>query len=159
MRAPFSLTALVLLFQTTLSLAAEPFMALDRKSAKALVDPAAHARPTIVALWSIDCSHCKKNLQLFARLAKVDRRFTLITVAAERASPLLAGPLDKLAVPGKRYAYGEDAPEAIAFALDPKWRGELPRTIFFDGRGNSTAISGVVDESGTFRRLGLAPLH
>lgn len=136
--------------------ATDAFVALGRQEARTLVDPAVHSAPTIIALWSIDCSHCKKNLQLFARMAKADRRFKLITVATERSFAGLSEPLDKLAVPGKRYAYGEESPEAIAFALDPKWRGELPRTLLFDGHGNKAAISGVVDAETVIKHLGLS---
>lgn len=135
--------------------AGEPFQAVEREGARALVDAQAHALPTIVALWSSDCVHCKRNLGLFARMARRDARLRLITVAVEPLSPALSGPLDRLGVSGPRYAYGQDAPEALAYALDPKWHGELPRTLFFDGRGNRTAISGVVDERKTREALGL----
>lgn len=130
---------------TAAAWAGEPIRLLDRQTARQLVDPARHARPTIVALWSSDCPHCKKNLALFAQLAKSDRRLRLLTVAAEPAWDGLAAPLDRLDVPGERYAYGDDAPEAVAYALDPNWRGELPRTLFFDGRGGRHAVSGQVD--------------
>lgn len=134
---------------------AGPFAPLDRQSAKALTDPARHAAPTIVAFWSSDCGHCKKNLDLFARLAKADPRLRLITVATEIEADGLAAPLDRLNVPGQRYAYGTEAPEAIAYALDPRWRGELPRTLFFDGRGGKAAVSGVVDEAAVRQSLKL----
>lgn len=126
---------------------ASPFAPLDRQAAKALTDPARHSAPTIVALWSSDCGHCKKNLELFARMARAEPRLRLITVATEADFDGLAAPLDRLQVPGQRYAYGTDAPEALAYALDPRWRGELPRTLFFDGQGGKTAVSGVVDEA------------
>lgn len=159
MPMPRSLRALLaaaaaLLTLPSCLLAGDSFIPLDRKSASALVDAKSYAKPTVLALWSTDCSHCKTNLEVFARLAR-SGRMTLITVAAERVSPGLAAPLDKLAVPGKRYAYGDDAPEAIAFALDPKWRGELPRTLFFDGRGGRKAVSGAVDEASVLGYLGL----
>lgn len=137
------------------ALAGEPFRAVDRESARALTDAKSHSAPTIVALWSSDCVHCKTNLGVFARMAKTDGRLRLITVAIEPLSPDLAAPLDRLAVPGSRFAYGSDSPEALAFALDPKWHGELPRTLFFDGRGNRTAVSGVVDEAKARQALGL----
>jgi hypothetical protein len=126
---------------------ASPFAALDRQAAKALTDPVRHSGPTIVALWSSDCGHCKKNLELFVRMVKAEPRLRLITVATEADFDGLAAPLDRLQVPGQRYAYGTDAPEALAHALDPRWRGELPRTLFFDGQGGKTAVSGVVDEA------------
>lgn len=125
---------------------AASFALLDRPAAKALSDPARYTTPTIVALWSSDCSHCKKNLELFARLVRTEPRLRLITVATEADFAGLAAPLDRLQVPGVRYAYGDDAPEALAYALDASWRGELPRTLFFDGHGGKTAVSGGVDE-------------
>ena len=61
---------------------ATAFLALDRTSARMLTDAKAHTRPTIVALWSTDCPHCKKNLELFADMVKADAGLRLITVAA-----------------------------------------------------------------------------
>lgn len=150
-----ALGGLCLVMAASLALAGEPFRTLDRDGARALADANAHAVPTIVALWSSDCVHCKRNLGLFVRMAKRNPRLRLITVAVEPPSAALSEPLDRLRVPGARYAYGQDAPEALAYALDPKWHGELPRTLFFDGRGNRTAISGVADEGKTREALGL----
>lgn len=137
------------------ALAGEPVRPIDREAARALADTKSHAAPTIVALWSSDCAHCKSNLDLFARMARADARLRVITVAVEPPSIDLAAPLDRLGVPGRRLAYGPDAPEAIAYALDPGWRGELPRTLFFDGRGKRTAVSGVVDQAQVRNVLGL----
>jgi thiol-disulfide isomerase/thioredoxin len=137
------------------ALAGESFRPIDRDAARGLTDAKAYAAPTIVALWSSDCVHCKSNLALFARMAKAEARLRVITVAVEPASTELAAPLDRLAVPGTRFAYGPDAPEALAYALDSKWHGELPRTLFFDGRGGKAAVSGVVDEAKARQALGL----
>lgn len=136
--------------------AGEPFVALDRAQARALTDPARHAAPTIVALWSTECPHCKKNLGLFAGMARADARLRVITVAAEPLSAEVSASLERIDMPGPRYAYGADAPEAIAHALDPKWRGELPRTLIFDGRGNRVAVSGTLDAASLRQSLGLA---
>ncbi|CAI09639.1 hypothetical protein ebA6153 [Aromatoleum aromaticum EbN1] len=134
---------------------ANDFVPLDRAAATAIADPASHARPTIVALWSSECVHCKKNLKLFAEMAKVHPRLQLITVAVEPADEGLAAPLDRAGVTGKRFAYADESPEALAYALDAKWRGELPRTLLFDGRGAREAVSGVVAEAAVLRALGL----
>lgn len=158
MRAALTLLAAGLLATAT-AWAGEPIRLLDRQTARQLVDPARHARPTIVALWSSDCPHCKKNLALFAQLAKTDQQLRLLTVAAEPAWDGLAAPLDRLDIPGERYAYGDDAPEAVAYALDPNWRGELPRTLFFDGRGGRHAVSGQVDARQTRAHLFGTPAH
>lgn len=141
------------------AMAAETLIPLDRAQAKVLTDPMRRTTPTIVALWSTECPHCKRNLGVFAELAKADSRLELITVAAEPLSNDVAAALDRLNIPGRRYAYGTDTPEAIAFALDPKWRGELPRTLIFDGRGNRSAISGALDPATVSKSLGLAAPH
>ncbi len=133
------------------------FSPLDRAAARELTDPGRHRQPTVVALWSSDCVHCKKNLGLFATLAKADRRLRVVTVATEPESPALTPLLERTGVPGERFAYGGDNPEALAYALDPAWAGELPRTLLFDGKGGRTAASGVLDEARVRAALGLAP--
>lgn len=129
-----------------LAAAAAGFQPLDRIAAARVANPATHAAPTIVALWSSECVHCKKNLQLFAELARMQPGLVLVTVAVEPAFDGLAEPLDRLAVPGVRFAYGSESPEALGYAIDAKWRGELPRTLLFDGRGGKTAVSGLLTE-------------
>ena len=135
---------------------ADGFVTLDRVAAARVVSAASHSKPTIVALWSAECVHCKKNLKLFAEMAKSHPQLKLITIAAEPAEEGLAQPLEHLGVPGTRFVYGAEAPEALAYALDPKWRGELPRTILFDGRGGKVALSGVITEATARASLGLA---
>lgn len=156
MRKPLILCAALLLW-TTCASAGESFHALDRGEAAALADPARHAVPTAVMLWSADCAYCKKNLAMFAGLAKTAPRLRLVTVATEPMEAAVAEPLDRVGATGPRYAYGADAPEALAYALDPKWRGELPRTLLFDGHGGKVVMSGVVAEAAARRALGLAP--
>lgn len=123
------------------------FTALDRDTARRLGDPASHREPTVVALWSMECVYCKKNLKLLGALSRRAKPLKVITVAAEAELPASAAILDGHGVRGARYAYGADAPEALAYALDPTWQGELPRTLVFDGRGGKTALSGGLDEA------------
>jgi thiol-disulfide isomerase/thioredoxin len=136
----------VLLFASLLASTAQAadFIALDRHSARRLTEAESHRQPTIVTLWSSDCNYCKKNLQLLADLRKANKRLQVITIAAESESPELAPMLNRYAIAGPRYAYGSDSPEAIAYAIDPNWAGELPRTFLFNGNGKKEKISGVV---------------
>jgi hypothetical protein len=48
-----------------------------------------------------------------------------------------------------RWAYGDEFDERNRFAIDPKWRGELPRTYFFDKEHRAVMQSGLLDESWT----------
>ena len=114
------------------------FTPIDRVAAGKLMDASNYHQPTIVALWSSDCSHCKKNLALLSSLTKTDKRIRVSELA-----PLL----DRYPLNGARYAYGNDNPEAIAYAIDPNWAGELPRTYFFNGSGGKEKVSGVIPSS------------
>lgn len=143
----------------SLPAAAAGFIPLDRAAARTLVDPAAHKQPTVIALWSADCVHCKKNLRFLAGMARTSKQVRIITVATEPESAELASLLDATGIPGKRYAYGSDSPEAVAFALDPAWRGELPRTLLLNGKGGRKAISGTLNEADMNTHLGLGSVR
>ena len=138
-----------------LPLQAADFTPLDKATARQLLDPASHRQPTIVALWSSDCSHCKKNLQMLSALVKSNQKLRVITVAAEPETAVLAPMLERYQLPGPRYAYGSDSPEAIAYAIDPNWAGELPRTFLFNGAGQKEKISGVISRQTAEKALGL----
>ena len=146
-----------LLFASLLASTAQAadFIALDRHSARRLTEAESYRQPTIVALWSSDCSHCKKNLQFLSVHAKTNKRLRIITLAAEQASSDLGPMLDRYAIAGQRYAYGSDSPEAIAYAIDPNWAGELPRTFLFDGNGNKQKLSGVISPQIAAKATGL----
>ena len=138
-----------------LPLQAADFILLDKATARQLLDPASHRQPTIVALWSSDCSHCKKNLQMLSALVKSNQKLRVITVAAEPETAVLAPMLERYQLPGPRYAYGSDSPEAIAYAIDPNWAGELPRTFLFNGAGEKEKVSGVISRQIAEKALGL----
>lgn len=42
------------------------------------------------------------------------------------------------------WAFGSAAPERLRHAIDHKWRGEMPRTYWFDRQGKMAAYSGMV---------------
>lgn len=136
-------------------LAAADFTPLDRLAAKNLLNPESHRQATVVALWSSDCNYCKKNLQLLSGLARSNKKLRVITVAAEPESTQLWPMLKPYALGGPRYAYGTDNPEAIAYAIDPKWGGELPRTFLFDGHGGKETIAGVISTATVEKATGL----
>nr|WP_298169503.1 hypothetical protein [uncultured Pseudomonas sp.] len=135
---------------------AQPLIeALTKEQARQLVDPAQYRQPTLLALWSLECAYCKKNLAQFAELQSQHPDIQLITLAAEPAVSGHAETLQKLDMPGRHFAYGNQAPEALAFAIDPNWRGELPRTLLFDGKGDRQALSGVIAPQRALQLLGL----
>lgn len=136
-------------------LLAADFTPLDRLAAQRLLSADSHQQATIVALWSSDCNYCKKNLKLLSSLAKSNKKLRIITVAAEPESAQLWPMLKPYALSGPRYAYGTDNPEAIAYAIDARWGGELPRTFLFDGRGGKETVAGVISTETVEKATGL----
>jgi hypothetical protein len=51
--------------------------------------------------------------------------------------------------PVESWRYADDFEERIRHSIDPKWRGELPRTYFFDAAHKVEARTGVPDEKWT----------
>ena len=152
-----TLAALLLALATSAGAATDAgsFTLLDRHTARAVTAPRSDARPTVVALWASDCAYCKQNLHTLATLAKTNPQLRIVTVAAELPTADTRPAIDKTGVKGERLAYGDDVPEALAYAIDPNWRGELPRTYLFDGKGGMQARSGVIDAAGFKAALGL----
>lgn len=115
---------------------------LDRATASLLVDEDRYSQPTVVALWSLDCSHCKRYLKELGELSRGNDQVQIITVAVEPWHEEHGAVLDELNTGAQRYAYGDEVPAVLGYALDPAWHGELPRALFFDGQGNKEARSG-----------------
>ena len=82
------LLAAALAFQVTVA-AASSFKLLDRDAARNLTDPATYATPTVIALWSSDCTYCKENLGMLGRLSRQRAAFRIITVVTEPEQPTL----------------------------------------------------------------------
>lgn len=107
-------------------------------------------RPFILTLWSLTCHHCTKELQMLGRLVRADRQLPLAIVSTD--SPAEAREI-KAAL--KRFGlaridtwvFADAVPERSRFAIDPAWRGELPRTYLFDAAHRRTAHSGLLDEA------------
>lgn len=149
--------ALLLIGLVAAAAQASSFKHLDREQAKQLLEPAHYKQPTVVLLWSSDCVHCKKNLAMLRGMIKRNKAMRVLTVAVEPETAALAPILDRHNMPAERYAYGADNPEALAYALDPNWAGELPRTYLFNGAGGKQAVSGVLTSQGVEKALKTQP--
>jgi thiol-disulfide isomerase/thioredoxin len=140
---------------------------LQRGSYQKIV--AAHAgKPFIVALWSLSCTHCGADLEIFSRLAKKYNEFNLVLISTD--SPELDGAISSTLrkyhlepAAGKRpgkvqsWVFADSYTERLRFEIDGQWYGELPRTYFYDANGRASAISGVLDEEKTEQWLGAKP--
>jgi thiol-disulfide isomerase/thioredoxin len=102
-------------------------------------------QPFALVFWSLDCSHCREEFPLLASAKRRRPTLDLILVStdapearAEIARTLEAAGLGR----AEAWVFGAEAPERLRWAIDRKWRGELPRTYLFDASHQAIGISG-----------------
>jgi thiol-disulfide isomerase/thioredoxin len=104
--------------------------------------------PSVVMVWSLDCAYC---IESFRALEQIRRNWKVdvVTIATDRAddAEAVAALQKKLQAGGLRsqaWAFGSAPEEQLRYGVDPKWRGELPRSYWFNGQGKIVAHSGVI---------------
>jgi thiol-disulfide isomerase/thioredoxin len=112
-------------------------------------------KPFIVALWSLSCTHCGADMEMFEWLLKKYPTLNLVLISTDTpdqdiaiAQRLRQYHLDKSArnkyMNLESWVFADSFIERLHFEVDAQWYGELPRTYFFDASGKSTAVSGVL---------------
>lgn len=121
------------------------FRLLGIQEARRLLDPAGGAR--IVTLWSEECGYCKINLDRLAQFRP--RGLRVVTVLSEQhdAAASLWPELARRGLTAEAWVFGDEVPERLRHALDPEWRGELPRSYLIDAEGRRQAVSGVLSDA------------
>jgi thiol-disulfide isomerase/thioredoxin len=105
-------------------------------------------KPFVIMVWSLECDYCQPSFNALAE-AKHKSRFSVVTIATDRADdPQAAGLIKKkLEASGlgtNIWAFGTAPAEQLRYAIDPKWRGEMPRSYWFNARGEAVAYSGLI---------------
>ncbi|MFN2333681.1 MAG: TlpA family protein disulfide reductase [Wenzhouxiangellaceae bacterium] len=104
-------------------------------------------RPYIVALWSVYCEPCRHELKLLGEFSRKHPRVAVELVSTDfldQRSVVLEA-LAGYALDGiRRWSFASDFADPIRYAIDPAWRGELPRSYLYDGCGGVRAISGLL---------------
>jgi thiol-disulfide isomerase/thioredoxin len=109
-------------------------------------------KPFILGLWSLSCTHCREDLALLSRLAARYPKADLVLIAADSAeeSAEAASTLDKLDLHrAERWIFADPFTERLRFSIDRTWRGELPRTYFYEANHRAKIVSGKLNETET----------
>jgi len=104
-------------------------------------------RPWIFALWSVYCEPCRHELVLLGEVKQrhPDLAIELVSTDFIDQRPIVLEVLADYRLDGVRsWSFDSDFAEPIRFAIDPDWRGELPRSYLHDGHGGVRAISGML---------------
>ena len=147
------------LLQTGVGLAATDVFPLRADQVPAILG-AYSGKPLVVEIWSLDCSYCRENLGRIAQWRKdyPDLEVIMVCIDAIADADQLSAVLARMNAEGiPQYVNAEPIPEKLQAALDPDWHGETPRTLFINGKGKRSAISGLLHEDSFARMLGERP--
>ena len=127
--------------------AAEPAIKSFGPDSFAQIAASAGGKPQVVMIWSLDCSYCEPSFEALARAQR--RGLKVVTIATDpehdgEARTLIRQKLAKSGLHAKTWAFGLAPPEQLRHVIDPKRQGEMPRSYWFDGKGQVRAYSGLI---------------
>lgn len=141
------IVALLLCLSAAGASAEQEVKSFVRGSQQAIV--AAHqGKPFILAVWSLDCTHCRDDLALLGKLQARYRTLDVVLVATDTPAQRseIQTVLNRYALRrAESWVFADSYSERLRFEIDAQWYGELPRTYFFDASGGSTAVSGKIE--------------
>jgi len=127
--------------------AAQELRPFDAKSLSAIRD-ASQAKPFILAFWSLHCAPCKDEMPLFKALQAKYPSMRIVLVATDDVDehPAVLKFLAKHQLEGiESWAFADEFAERVRFSVDKAWRGELPKTYFFDRDHKATVQTGKLE--------------
>lgn len=156
MKAWTALIWLILMsaFQTSALAAQEP-KPFVRGSHQQIVGARA-GKPFIVAFWSVNCSYCGAELEMFGRMLKRHPGMDLVLVAADTPLdiPEIRKALDRHGLGrAESWVFADTHVERLRFEIDPEWYGELPRSYFHGAHEWAQAVSGKLKQPDVERWL------
>lgn len=106
-------------------------------------------KPFVVLVWSMDCEFCQHSLDVLSKARAANPGFDIVTITTD---PLSDGALSQMVrqrlsgidLLADAWSFGSMAPERLRHAIDPRWRGEKPRSYWYDAQGQRVAYSGVI---------------
>jgi hypothetical protein len=106
-------------------------------------------KPFVVLVWSMDCEFCQHSLDVLSKARAGNPSFDIVTITTDPLSDTALAALVKKRLGGidllaDAWSFGSQAPERLRYAIDPRWRGEKPRSYWYDAQGQRIAYSGVI---------------
>lgn len=142
------LCLIILSFAPAPALATQEIKPFVRGSYQQIV-AARQGKPFIVNLWSLTCGYCKVEMSMLKKLAKRYPKLDLVLVSTDTPEDekLVAATLAKFSLSkAEAWVFADSYTERLRFEIDRQWQGELPRTLFFNAKGEVNAISGKLEQ-------------
>ncbi len=123
-----------------------PFTADSMKEIYARRGPA----PFVLAFWSLSCAYCPEELAMLGTLVRRHESSALVLVSTDTPddeTAILATLQRHALTSAEAWVFADPFVERLRHAIDPRWRGELPRTYFIRDGHIARAVSGQVKRS------------
>lgn len=108
-------------------------------------------KPFVMFLWSLSCTYCPTELEMFGKFKQQHPELNLVLIATdtpedrpEIVSHLAGYGLSEIE---SNWVFAEDMPERLRFKIDRRWYGEVPRTYFYDQAHERLVKTGLVGEA------------
>jgi thiol-disulfide isomerase/thioredoxin len=103
-------------------------------------------RPTLVHFWGVTCGPCKVELPLLGKFVKGHPGVDMVTISADLAPDIPGAAQSMLKKSGlasaENWIFSDGFVERLRFEIDPKWQGDIPRTLLISRDGKITTIEG-----------------
>jgi hypothetical protein len=132
----------LLVLQAASAAELKPFNA---KSPAAIAQAQA-GRPYVLVLWSVTCAPCRHEMTLWGPLQRKypNVAFVLVSTDPDGDRAMAAEFLRRHDLRGvETWIFDDEFSERVRHAIDPAWRGELPRTYVYDASHRRQGFSGV----------------
>jgi len=104
-------------------------------------------KPFIISFWSIDCTYCFEEMKMFSVLKEKhpDLDVVLVSTDVNIDHETVYKVLDETGfMPNEAWVFADDFSQRLYAEADHDWRGELPKTIFFNSKHESQSVVGEV---------------
>ena len=103
----------------------------------------------IVAVWSTDCPPCRRELDMLGAFAVTHPHVPIVLLATDppHNAEVVIQVLSSLQPPGADvWQFGDAGAERLRYAIDPGWRGEMPRAYLYSQDGVRVGVSGPISQ-------------
>jgi hypothetical protein len=130
------------------SAAAGPMQPFEPATMQRIVD-AHRGKSFVLVLWSLDCEYCLTSLDVLSKEMRRRKNLNVVTVSTDpfndpETAPAMNERLARLGLDNNNWAFGELPPERLRYAIDRGWHGEMPRSYWFNPKGERVAYSGAI---------------
>ena len=106
-------------------------------------------KPTVVHFWGVTCGPCRIEMPNWGKLLVERPDLNLVVINADLVPNDPAAVTAMLAETGlaaaENWTFGDGFVERLRYEIDPRWRGEIPRTMLIARDGATTTIDGAAD--------------